>query len=78
MSRTDTIGKNHTATVGKVFTLTAGGKSTIVMDDKSILIQIGQSKLVLEENGNITLKGLKLLIEGDEIVDVNSDKIDLN
>ena len=78
LSRSDTIGKDHTATVGKVYTLTAGGKSTIVMDDKSILIQIGQSKLVLEENGKITLKGLQLLIEGDAIVDINSNKIDLN
>jgi hypothetical protein len=33
---------------------------------------------VLEENGNITLEGVKVLVKGDELVDVDGKKIDLN
>ncbi|MGP9827738.1 hypothetical protein ACT048_25025, partial [Ectopseudomonas khazarica] len=70
--------KNHTATVGDVYTQTAGGNSTLVMDEKSILLQVGKSKIVLEDNGTITIEGLKIAVNGTELVDVDAKKIDLN
>lgn len=58
--------------------LTAGGNSTVVMDEKSILLQVGKSKIVLEDNGTITIEGLNIAVNGTELVDVDAKKIDLN
>ena len=85
-SRTDTVGDSHTeqigktyaGTVGESYALTVGGAATVVMDKNSILLQIGKSKIVLEENGTITIEGMKIGVKGSEIVDVDGKKIDLN
>ena len=53
-------------------------QSKLVMQSDSILLQVGDSKIVLEANGTISLDGLKIRIDGKELVDVTSDTIDLN
>ena len=92
-NHTSTVGKHVLTTAGVSYTVTAGGaksggdaeggdapatQSKLVMQSDSILLQVGQSKIVLEANGTISLDGLKIRIDGKELVDVTSDTIDLN
>ena len=63
------VGMSKTVTVGKSYSITAGDE---------LEITVGKSSFKMDKDGNITLKGVKLLIEGSGPVQVNGHDIDLN
>ena len=56
-----------------------GGGSQIRMDDKGNIVLMGKgTKILMDEEGVITIKAKKIIIDGAEIVDVDGKLIDLN
>jgi type VI secretion system secreted protein VgrG len=71
-SAMETIAQNKSAQVGQQYTINAGTRFEV---------NVGKSKLVMDAEGNILLKGVKLAIQGEgngSLVDVDADLIDLN
>ncbi len=82
----ENIGKIKKVSVGETTTFESGkstavsaGETIAISAGKSIVIQAGDTSITLDaESGTIILKAKKIKIDGDEIVDVDSRKIDLN
>jgi type VI secretion system secreted protein VgrG len=80
------IGKIKKVSVGETTTFDSGkstaisaGETIAISAGKSIVIQAGDTSITLDaDSGTIILKAKKIKIDGDEIVDVDSRKIDLN
>jgi type VI secretion system secreted protein VgrG len=49
-----------------------------VVAGNSISMTAGDSSIKLEKDGTITIKGKKIVVEGDDEVDVNGGVINLN
>jgi len=82
----EVIGRMKKVSVGHTTTMTSGtsttiaaGESIVLTAGKSITIQSGAAKITLNgEKGVVTIEGNEVLVDGVSIVDVNSQKIDLN
>jgi len=73
-----TVGQSTTFESGKTTTITAGESITVVAG-KNIVLQSGGAKITLDgEKNTITIEATEVLVDGKSIVDVNSEKIDLN
>ena len=55
--------------MGKKFSITAG---------EEFQLTVGKSSLLLKEDGTIELRGVKILVDGKELVDLDGERIDLN
>ena len=72
------VGETHTMDAGKSTAITAG-ETIVVSAGKSIILQSGDTSITMDaDSSTITIKANKVKIVGDQIVDVDSKKIDLN
>lgn len=81
--RTSQIGGNEAQKVGKDFmkqvmqnAVEAVGQHKHTQAGEMIPLVCGKSSLIMDKEGNIILKGVKLDIEGEKHVQVASDRID--
>ena len=82
----ETIGKIKKVSVGETHTMDAGkstamsaGETIVVSAGKSIILQAGDTSITMDaDSSTVTIKANKVKIVGDQIVDVDSEKIDLN
>jgi type VI secretion system secreted protein VgrG len=68
-SAMETVAQNKSAQVGAQYSINAGARFEVT---------VGKSKLVMDAEGNITLSGSKIAIQGEKLVDVDGELIDLN
>jgi type VI secretion system secreted protein VgrG len=80
-----TVGQNHTANVGGSFFTSAGADNREVVGAKKMIdahgeihLRCGKSELVMKPDGVITIKGLKLIVDEEEHIDLHAARIDLN
>ncbi len=80
-----TVGLNHTANVGGSFYTSAGSDNREVVGAKKMIdahgeihLRCGKSELVMKPDGVITIKGLKLIVDEEEHIDLHAARIDLN
>lgn len=69
LASAEEVGLSKTTAVGKTYTITAGDR---------IELRTGSASLILESNGNITLSGVQVLIEGSGPVQINGKDVDIN
>lgn len=75
--QTDTIGLARTEQVGSYKNTSVGHTMTINVGEEFI-IRVGKSLIVMDQSGNITVKGTKLNFAADGPVQINGKVIDLN
>lgn len=75
--RTDTIGIARTEQIGLYKNTTVGHTMTINAGEEFI-IKCGQSKLMMDKDGNVTITGTKFNFAASGHVQINGDVIDLN
>jgi type VI secretion system secreted protein VgrG len=63
------VGMSKSVTVGQKYSISAGEEFTLT---------VGKSSLLLKEDGTIELRGIKILIDGKTLVDLDGERIDLN
>lgn len=68
-NRSDRIGRNHTIDVGETFTLDAG---------KRIILKCGQSEVMLDSGGNISVNGVKISMKAQDLFKVMSKLAKIN
>jgi type VI secretion system secreted protein VgrG len=73
----ENVGTMKKVNVGKLFNMDAG-TSISISAGKAITISTGQSSIQLEQDGSISIVGVKIKISGSQIVDVDGKVIDLN
>ncbi|WP_437973374.1 type VI secretion system tip protein TssI/VgrG [Sorangium sp. So ce295] len=73
----EAVGMIRARAVGVDEVVQIGRNQTIDVGEK-IEITCGKSKFVMDKDGNITLKGVRILVDGSEHVQVFGDPIDLN
>jgi len=76
---------NYEIDTGKSFTITAKEENflisegeTFIFSAQSITLQSGKAKIVLSNDGKITIRGTKFDLETEEEVKINSKIIDIN
>ncbi|WP_175709175.1 type VI secretion system Vgr family protein [Burkholderia ambifaria] len=69
LASAEEVGLSKTSMVGQSYTIKAG---------KVFEVTVGKSTFRMDEDGNITLKGVKLLIEGSGPVEINGKDVDVN
>ncbi|MCR5893338.1 MULTISPECIES: type VI secretion system tip protein VgrG [Burkholderia] len=69
LASAEEVGLSKVTMVGQSYTIKAG---------KVFEITVGKSTFRMDEDGNITLKGVKLLIEGSGPVEINGKDVDVN
>ncbi|MFA8313734.1 type VI secretion system tip protein VgrG, partial [Burkholderia pseudomallei] len=69
LASAEEVGLSKTAMVGQSYTIKAG---------KVFEVTVGKSTFRMDEAGNITLKGVRLLIEGSGPVEINGKDVDVN
>jgi type VI secretion system secreted protein VgrG len=57
--------------------VSVGNSYNIDVADKFEL-QVGSASLVLKSDGTITISGVKILIEGETLVQINGNDVDIN
>ncbi|WP_210234591.1 hypothetical protein [Rhizobium deserti] len=75
--RTDTIGIARTEQIGLYKNTTVGHTMTINAGEEFI-IKCGQSKLMMDKDGNVTITGTKFNFAASGHVQINGEVIDLN
>ncbi|MFK0204720.1 type VI secretion system tip protein TssI/VgrG [Agrobacterium sp. NPDC090283] len=75
--RTDTIGIARTEQIG-VFKNTTVGHTMTINAGEEFIIKCGQSKLMMDKDGNVTITGTKFNFAASGHVQINGDVIDLN
>ena len=77
----ENVGKNHTQKVGLVQTIAVGlakaeeiGTTLEVKVGDSIAFTTGKSSITLKKDGDITVKGVKIILKGEEVVGVKGGK----
>ena len=68
-SAMESVAQNKSAQIGQQYTINAGQRFEVT---------VGKSKLVMDAEGNILLKGTKIAVQGEKHVDVDAELIDLN
>jgi type VI secretion system secreted protein VgrG len=83
--RQSKIGGNEAQSIGKDFlkqVMGSAGEAVGMMKHtqvgERVSIVCGKSSFSMDKEGNIVLKGVKILIDGEKHVQVESDRIDLN
>ncbi|KVE85542.1 type VI secretion system tip protein VgrG [Burkholderia cepacia] len=69
LASAEEVGLSKTSMVGQSYTIKAG---------KVFEVTVGKSTFRMDEDGNITLKGVKLLIEGSGPIEINGKDVDVN
>ena len=69
LSSSEQVGINKSTHVGKTQSITVGERYEL---------KVGASSLILNADGTIILKGIKILVEGSDHVEVKSEKVDIN
>ncbi len=77
IARTEQIGTAKVVNVGHVSIENVGGIKQLTVTDR-LVVKVGESMLVMDKDGSIWLKGLNILIEGDEHIQHVSKIVDLN
>lgn len=88
-----TVGAGHAVTVGGAMNTAVGlaqfeqiglaknvsvGKNYTIEVADRFELQVGSASLVLQSDGTITLSGTKILIEGESLVQINGNDVDIN
>ncbi|XKM13220.1 contractile injection system protein, VgrG/Pvc8 family [Orbaceae bacterium ac157xtp] len=68
-SKNETVALNSMEETGVLKKLTVGKRFEIVC---------GETRFAMSSNGKIVLTGRKILIDGDKLVDINGDKVEIN
>ncbi len=63
------VGLSKTVMVGNKFSITAGDE---------LEIKVGESRFSMKADGTIELRGKKILIAGETLIDLDAGRIDLN
>lgn len=69
LASAEEVGLSKATMVGQSYTIKAG---------KAFEVTVGKSTFRMDSDGNITLKGVKLLIEGSGPVEINGKDVDVN
>ncbi|MDD7973798.1 type VI secretion system tip protein TssI/VgrG, partial [Roseinatronobacter alkalisoli] len=79
------IGKSYIRTVGADTRVSSGGSSTdttakvkMIEAHEKLHLRCGASEIVMDPDGTISIKGLKLLVEEEALVKVQAGRIELN
>ena len=85
MGRMENVGLGYSLNVGAAMVTVVGmmkstnvGKSYSITAGDELSITVGGASMVMKADGTIEIKGKKILINGSEHVDVDSERIDLN
>ncbi len=68
-SAMETVAQNKAAQIGQQYTINAGARFEVTC---------GKSKFSMDAAGNILLQGVKIAVQGEKLVDVDGELIDLN
>ncbi|WP_244197922.1 type VI secretion system Vgr family protein [Caballeronia ptereochthonis] len=82
---TSQVGNGHTHTVqqklavnaGKMLNVQSGGTASYAAKDK-LTLQCGQASITLESNGNVTINGTMVAVQGAQHVSVSGAVVDIN
>ncbi|SMC28479.1 type VI secretion system secreted protein VgrG [Andreprevotia lacus DSM 23236] len=69
LAQFEEVGLNKTVVVGKTLSITAGDKFEL---------KVGKSSFIMDSDGNITLKGVKILVEGSGPMTLIGKDVDIN
>lgn len=83
--RNDSVGANYTLSVGQMMNVSSGkvinvrssGTASYTASDK-LTLQCGQASISFESNGNISISGKIVGIEGSSQVGINGGIVDIN
>ena len=85
MGRMENVGLGYSLNVGAAMVTVVGmmkstnvGKSYSITAGDELSITVGGASFVMKADGTVEIKGKKVLINGSEHVDVDSERIDLN
>ncbi|MCR4266322.1 type VI secretion system Vgr family protein [Nitratireductor sp. ZSWI3] len=93
LSSTEIVGAAKALTIGGGYQVTVGGvinesiavaawqevgNNKVTHVGEKYELVVGKSSLVLDRDGNITLKGVNIVVEGSSSIKMDSKKIDLN
>ncbi|ELY5851198.1 type VI secretion system tip protein VgrG [Cronobacter turicensis] len=71
------VGLKYSVNSGKDLSLSAGTTADFRAEDKITLV-CGQSMIVLEQNGTITLSANKIKMVGEKVIDIDGTEININ
>ncbi|EJS93147.1 Rhs element Vgr protein subfamily, putative [Pectobacterium wasabiae CFBP 3304] len=71
------VGMKYSLNAGRDIGLSAGTSAEFSAEDKITLV-CGESMIVLEQNGTITLSANKIKLVGEKVIDIDGTQIDIN
>jgi len=71
------VGMKYSLNTGRDMALTAGTTAEFSAEDKITLV-CGESMIVLEQNGTITISANKIKLVGEKVIDIDGTQIDIN
>jgi len=71
------VGMKYSLNTGRDMALTAGTTAEFSAEDKITLV-CGESMIVLEHNGTITISANKIKLVGEKVIDIDGTQIDIN
>ncbi|ABE28571.1 Rhs element Vgr family protein [Paraburkholderia xenovorans LB400] len=76
-SLSQSAGQSISMTAGKMVSVNSGGTAGYSASDK-LTLQCGQASISLESNGNITISGTSIDVQGSQHVGINGAIVDIN
>lgn len=77
LSQTELVGMNKSITVSENFAIKTGSMFTLDAEE-SLIITVGESKMIMKQDGSILLKGVKVLVNADQYIKYAASKISVN
>ncbi|MEN4636164.1 type VI secretion system tip protein TssI/VgrG [Pantoea agglomerans] len=71
------VGMKYSLNTGRDMALTAGTTAEFSAEDKITMV-CGESMIVLEQNGTITISANKIKLVGEKVIDIDGTQIDIN
>ncbi|WP_307570550.1 type VI secretion system Vgr family protein [Pantoea anthophila] len=71
------VGMKYSLNAGRDIALSAGTNAEVSAEDKITLV-CGESMIVLEQNGTITISANKIKLVGEKVIDIDGTQIDIN
>ncbi|WP_199559894.1 type VI secretion system Vgr family protein, partial [Pantoea sp. ARC270] len=71
------VGMKYSLNAGRDIALSAGTNAEFSAEDKITLV-CGESMIVLEQNGTITISANKIKLVGEKVIDIDGTQIDIN
>lgn len=71
------VGMKYSLNTGRDIGLSAGTSAEFSAEDKITLV-CGESMIVLEQNGTITISANKIKLVGEKVIDIDGTQIDIN